>query len=106
VTDFVPADLKTVLEFVRWSEKTEIGVGRFIPWLGVTAPKAMTGESVTGASTGDARGVARSPILELTTERFAARRVTIQSRPDYTLFYAPHGSASWLIPRILAVDGS
>jgi transposase-like protein len=29
-----------VVDFVRrWSEKTEIGVGRFIPWLGVTASK-------------------------------------------------------------------
>ena len=28
------------MDFVRrWSEKTEIGVGRFIPWLGVTASK-------------------------------------------------------------------
>jgi len=28
------------VDFVRrWSEKTEIGVGRFIPWLGVTASK-------------------------------------------------------------------
>ena len=29
-----------VVDFVRrWSEKTEIGVGRFPPWLGVTASK-------------------------------------------------------------------
>src|SRR6516225_2517151 len=29
-----------VVDFVRrWSEKTEIGVGRFIPWLGVTVSK-------------------------------------------------------------------
>jgi hypothetical protein len=29
-----------IVDFVRcWSEKTEIGVGRFIPWLGVTASK-------------------------------------------------------------------
>jgi putative transposase len=29
-----------VVDFVRrWSEKSEIGVGRFIPWLGVTASK-------------------------------------------------------------------
>jgi Integrase core domain len=29
-----------VVDFVRrWSEKAEIGVGRFIPWLGVTASK-------------------------------------------------------------------
>src|SRR5258708_37421852 len=29
-----------VVDFVRrWSEKTEIGVGRFIHWLGVTASK-------------------------------------------------------------------
>ena len=28
------------MDFVRcWSEKAEIGVGRFIPWLGVTASK-------------------------------------------------------------------
>jgi putative transposase len=28
------------VDFVRrWSEKTEIGVGRFVPWLGVTASK-------------------------------------------------------------------
>jgi len=28
------------VDFVRrWSEKTEIGAGRFIPWLGVTASK-------------------------------------------------------------------
>jgi len=29
-----------VVDFVRrWSEKAEIGVGRFIPWLGVSASK-------------------------------------------------------------------
>ena len=29
-----------IVDFVRrWSEKTEIGVGRFIPWLGITASK-------------------------------------------------------------------
>ena len=29
-----------VVDFVRrWSERTEIGVGRFLPWLGVTASK-------------------------------------------------------------------
>jgi hypothetical protein len=28
------------VDFVRrWAEKTEIGAGRFIPWLGVTASK-------------------------------------------------------------------
>ena len=28
------------MDFVRlWSEKAEIGVGRFIPWLGVTVSK-------------------------------------------------------------------
>ena len=28
------------MDFVRrWSEKAEIGVGRFIPWLGVTTSK-------------------------------------------------------------------
>ena len=28
------------MDFVRlWSEKAEIGVGRFVPWLGVTASK-------------------------------------------------------------------
>ena len=28
------------MDFVRrWSERAEIGVGRFIPWLGVTASK-------------------------------------------------------------------
>jgi putative transposase len=37
----VPHDVRDlVVDFVRrWSEKTEIGVGRFIPWLGVTASK-------------------------------------------------------------------
>jgi putative transposase len=35
----VPHDVRDlVVDFVRrWSEKAEIGVGRFIPWLGVTA---------------------------------------------------------------------
>ena len=37
----MPHDVRDqVVDFVRrWSEKTEIGVGRFIPWLGVTASK-------------------------------------------------------------------
>jgi putative transposase len=37
----VPHDVRDqVVDFVRrWSEKTEIGVGRFIHWLGVTASK-------------------------------------------------------------------
>jgi putative transposase len=38
---WVPHDVRDeVVDFVRrWSEKTEIGVGRFIHWLGVTASK-------------------------------------------------------------------
>ena len=38
---WVPQDVRDlVVDFVRrWSEKAEIGVGRFIPWLGVTASK-------------------------------------------------------------------
>jgi putative transposase len=37
----VPHDVRDqAVDFVRrWSEKTEIGVGRFIHWLGVTASK-------------------------------------------------------------------
>jgi len=37
----VPHDVRDqVVDFVRrWSEKTEIGVGRFIHWLGVSASK-------------------------------------------------------------------
>jgi hypothetical protein len=37
----VPHDVRDpVVDFVRrWSEKTEIGVGRFPPWLGVSASK-------------------------------------------------------------------
>jgi putative transposase len=37
----VPHDVRDqVVDFVRrWSEKAEIGVGRFIHWLGVTASK-------------------------------------------------------------------
>jgi putative transposase len=37
----VPHDVRDqVVDFVRrWSEKTEIGVGRFIAWLGVTSSK-------------------------------------------------------------------
>ena len=37
----MPHDVRDpVVNFVRrWSEKAEIGVGRFIPWLGVTASK-------------------------------------------------------------------
>ena len=40
-TIWVPHDVRDlVVDFVRrWSEKAEIGVGRFIPWLGVTASK-------------------------------------------------------------------
>src|SRR5258708_39352234 len=39
--NWVPHDVRDqVVDFVRrWSEKTEIGVGRFIHWLGVTASK-------------------------------------------------------------------
>ena len=38
---WVPHDVQDlVVDFVRpWSEKAEIGVGQFIPWLGVTASK-------------------------------------------------------------------
>jgi putative transposase len=38
---WVPPDARdTVIDFVnRWSQKTEIVVGRFIPWLGVSASK-------------------------------------------------------------------
>ena len=55
------------LDFVRrWSEKAEIGVGRFIPWLGVTASngklerwhKSLKGECIrpgTPLSLEDAR---------------------------------------------------
>ena len=40
-----------VVDFVRrWSGKTEIRVGRFPAWLGVTASKSMTGGSATGVS--------------------------------------------------------
>jgi len=36
----------------KWRESASIGVGRFIPWLGVTASKFYeTGGSGTGAST-------------------------------------------------------
>jgi putative transposase len=37
----VPHDVRDqIVDFVRcWSEKTEIGAGRFIGWLGVTASK-------------------------------------------------------------------
>jgi hypothetical protein len=31
----------------RWSEKTEIGVGRFIRWLGVTASRFYDWQGVT-----------------------------------------------------------
>ena len=39
--NWVPHDVRDlVVDFVRrWPEKTEIGVGRFIPWLGGTASK-------------------------------------------------------------------
>ena len=39
--NWVPHDVRDqVVDFVRrWSEKTDIGVGRFIHWLGVTASK-------------------------------------------------------------------
>ncbi len=39
--NWVPHDVRDqVVDFVRrWSEKTEIGVGRFPPWLGVTGSK-------------------------------------------------------------------
>ena len=38
---WVPPDVRDlVVDFVRcWSEKTEIGAGRFIHWLGVRASK-------------------------------------------------------------------
>ncbi len=38
---WVPHDMRDqIVDFVRcWSEKTEIGVGRFVGWLGVTASK-------------------------------------------------------------------
>ena len=38
---WVPHDMRDqIVDFVRrWSEKTEIGVGRFIPWLDITASK-------------------------------------------------------------------
>ncbi len=38
---WVPHDVRDqIVDFVRrWSERTEIGAGRFIPWLGITASK-------------------------------------------------------------------
>jgi hypothetical protein len=40
------------VDFVRrWSEKAEIGVGQFIPWLGVTASKFYDWRQRMGAST-------------------------------------------------------
>ena len=38
---WVPHDVRDqVVDFIRrWSEETEIGAGRFIAWLGVTASK-------------------------------------------------------------------
>jgi hypothetical protein len=41
LTNWVPHDVRDqIVDFVRrWSEKTEIGVGRFIQWLGVAASK-------------------------------------------------------------------
>jgi hypothetical protein len=40
---WVPHDVRDqVMNFVRrWSEKAEIGVGRFIAWLGRTASKFL-----------------------------------------------------------------
>jgi len=39
--NWVPHDVRDqVVDFVRrWSEKTEISVGRFPPWLGIAASK-------------------------------------------------------------------
>ena len=50
---WVPRDVRDlVVDFVRrWSEKAEIGVGRFIPWLGVTASKFYDWRQRYGAST-------------------------------------------------------
>ena len=42
--NWVPHDARDqVVDFVRrWSEKTEIGVGRFVSWLGITGSKFYT----------------------------------------------------------------
>ncbi len=49
----MPHDVRDqVVDFVRrWSEKTKIGVGRFIHWLGVTASKFYDWRERTGVST-------------------------------------------------------
>jgi hypothetical protein len=46
----VPHDVRDqVVDFVRrCSEKSEIAVGRFIPWLGVTASKFYDCDSAMG----------------------------------------------------------
>jgi hypothetical protein len=46
---WVPHDTRDqIVDFVRrWSEKTEIGAGRFIRWLDITASKITTGGNAT-----------------------------------------------------------
>ena len=57
---WVPHDVRDqVVDFVRrWSEKTEIGAGRFIHWLGVQASKFYDWRE--GASTNTTVG---SPVI-------------------------------------------
>jgi hypothetical protein len=49
---WVPHDVRDlVVDFVRYlSEKTEIGTGRFIHWLGYELASSTTGVNATGAS--------------------------------------------------------
>ena len=51
-----------VMDFVqRWSEKAEIGVGRFIVWLGVTGSKFYAPELSNIKSNGKIRSVSDIP---------------------------------------------
>jgi hypothetical protein len=56
------------MDFVqRWSEKAEIGVGRFIAWLGVTGSKFYAPELSNIKSNGKIRSVSDIPGIPGTT---------------------------------------
>jgi hypothetical protein len=62
------------VDFVRrWSEKTEIGAGRFIQWLDITASKLSPNSNVIfGLHPNKMLRTAASPMLSWRQEQFAA----------------------------------
>ncbi len=70
---WVPHDLRDqAVDFVRrWSEKTEISVGRFPPWLGIVASKFYDWRASAAAAPSDFHAHFRSIRFASTEQEFA-----------------------------------